>query len=663
MTDIKQYLLLFRKWLWLLVAGALLGGAAGYLISLYQPTVYETATKIMVSRSLDQEGQTYYFFNEIQLAKTYAQLINTGPILLALSDRLGYPVSKDQIDVKQIAESLLLELTVQDSSPQRAAQIANSLVEVFIEYNDSLQSSRYQASEDSLKSQIAQVEGQVSDLQAEMSQISEKSLETQKQQVSERILQIEGQLNSSENQIIQIEKELQNFFPAPLITNTPVPFWQKPTSTPAPQPTPTLSPDNEIKYKVLQLRLDQLNDLRNLYKDVYANLLVLDTNGGNTDPALRQQQLQTTLALYQQIYTNLLSSYENVRLARLRSTPNVVQIESAPVPNNPIQPQPSRNVLLGAMVGFLLTGMLAFTIEFLDDTLKTPEDVTHYLRVPVIGLIGEMERQRGKDKSRGAGVYVIEKPLSPIAESFRTLRTNLDFASVDKPVKTLLITSTGPAEGKSTVAVNLAAVMAQGERRVILVDTDLRRPSVHQILGISNRKGLSDLFRDQTKLSSVISTWGEPPFAVVTSGGLPPNPTELLESERMTRIMNELKEKADIIIVDSPPTIVADPIAMSAKLDGVLLVIEPGKTKIGGAQVLMEQMNRAGARVLGVVLNPISRKHMHYYSKYQYYTAYYNGRTYDRYFSKNGGNKRKASSNDANHPETPSEEKTSTPTE
>jgi capsular exopolysaccharide synthesis family protein len=336
----------------------------------------------------------------------------------------------------------------------------------------------------------------------------------------------------------------------------------------------------------------------------------------------------------------------------------VVQIEVATVPEKPIKPQPVRNVLLGAFVGFFLAGMLAFTIEFLDDTIKTPEDVTNFLRVPVIGLIGQMERQHKKDGSRSATIYVSENPLSPITESFRTLRTNLDFSGVDKPIKTLLITSTGPGEGKSTVAMNLAAVMAQGERKVILVDADLRRPSAHRFLGIANRRGLTDLFREQTKLSSVISTWGNPPFVVITSGGLPPNPTELLESEKMTRILNELKEKSDIIIIDSPPTVVADPIVLSAKTDGVLLVIEPGKTKIGSAQVLMEHMNRAGARILGVVLNPISRRQMRYSGKYQYYTAYYTSRTYDGHLSKNGSNKRKHNASDAEQPPVQNEEKT-----
>jgi Mrp family chromosome partitioning ATPase len=130
---------------------------------------------------------------------------------------------------------------------------------------------------------------------------------------------------------------------------------------------------------------------------------------------------------------------------------------------------------------------------------------------------------------------------------------------------------------------------------------------------------------------NVISSWGNPPIDVILSGDLPPNPAELLESEKMTRILAELKDEADILIADSPPAIVADPIALSAKMDGVLLIVEPGKTKIGAAQVLLEQFHRAGARIIGVVLNPVSHKRSHYYTKYHYYTSYYYSRSYDRY--------------------------------
>jgi capsular exopolysaccharide synthesis family protein len=652
MVEIRQYLLLARKWLWLIVAGAVIGAGIGYIISLYQPTIYQTSTKIMVSRGLDQDQQTYYFFNEVQLAKTYSQLLNTGPLLDQLSQKLGYQVSKKQVLVKQVTDSLLIDLSVQDSDPQRAADIANGLVTVFIEYNNNLQAVRYQTSEESLQTQITQVQNQIQELQKEMSQISEATLQTQRQEVNARIGQIEKQLNDSESQIIQVEKDLAGFFPAPLVTFTPAPYWREPTSTPVPVPTPTLSPSDETKFKELQLRLDQLKGLRDLYKSVYAQLLVMDDNSGASDPKLRSDQIQTALALYQQIYSNLLSNYENVRLARLRSTPNITQVEVAAVPESPIQPKPLQNMLLGLLGGSMLMAAIAFAIEFLDDTLKTPEDVNQHLHLPVIGLIGEMDRPKPRVKEDKKvvtpGVFVAENPLSPVTEAFRTLRTNIDFAAVDKPIKTLLVTSTSPSEGKSTISTNLAAILAQGDRKVVLVDADLRRPSVHRYLGIPNRKGMSDLFRDQTKLSNVISTWGNPPFAVITSGGLPPNPTELLESEKMESILLELKEKSDIVIVDSAPAIVADPIALSARIDAVLLVIEPGKTKIDAAQVLMEQFLRAGARVIGVVLNPISRRRAHYYSKYRYYTTYYYySQDYNRYLNKNGSSRRKKNSNGA----------------
>jgi non-specific protein-tyrosine kinase len=224
---------------------------------------------------------------------------------------------------------------------------------------------------------------------------------------------------------------------------------------------------------------------------------------------------------------------------------------------------------------------------------------------------------------------VANNPLSPISEGFRSLRTNLEFAAIDKPIRTLQITSSSPSEGKSTIAINLAAVVAQGDRRVLLVDADLRKPALHDYLGLSNRRGLVDVMRDPEMLDEVINELEEPKLKVVTSGKQPPNPAELLASERMDQILAELMEIADLVIIDTPPAIISDPIALSAKVDGVLVVIEPGKTKIGAAQVLMEQLNRAGARVLGAVLNPVSRRSSHYYSKYNYYsTNYYHSKGY-----------------------------------
>ena len=205
-----------------------------------------------------------------------------------------------------------------------------------------------------------------------------------------------------------------------------------------------------------------------------------------------------------------------------------------------------------------------------------------------------------------------------MAETFRTLRTNLEFASVDKPLKTILVTSPGASEGKTTVATNLAAVMAQANKRVILLEGDLRRPRVHRALGMTNQIGISDVFRGQMDIRDVARYSKVKDLAVITSGSLPPNPAELLASARMSHILARLVESAWIVIIDSPPFVVTDSTVLASKVDGVLLVIQPGKTHAEAAKTMIAQLDRAGAHVVGVVLNRVSRKISSYYGYYRY---------------------------------------------
>jgi capsular exopolysaccharide synthesis family protein len=616
--EIRQILLLIRKWLWLAILGAVLGGAATYIFSSRQPEIYQASSRVMVSAVPDETGvSTYYINNDLKRTTTYAQLIAAKPVLEETGEKLGFELNKELISVRQLPDSLLLEVIVNDSDPERAALIANSLIEVFIEYNEALQERRFESSELSLQTQISTVEEQIAAIESELSKIDEQTEETLLAATEQRLEELKEQMDAADDEIIKLEQQLIQFIP-PQLPTAPVP-GDGSAATATPAPTPTIAPERYAEYLDIRQQLDQWTTLRNLYKETYVGLLV---SGNDTSDAAdindaRQNQLQATLALYQQIYTNLLNNYEAIRLARLRSTPNVVQIEPASIPEEPIQPQPLRDMLLGAVSGALLMGVIAFVIEFLDDSLKTPEDIQNHLGVPVIGFIGEMDQ----NNNVRTGVYVAENPLSPITDSFRTLRTNLEFASVDKAIKTLLITSTQPYEGKTTLAVNLSVIMSQGGKGVILVDTDLRQPSIHRYLNIANRVGLSNAFVKQLNVSEIITQWGNPKISVITSGSLPPNPTELISSAKMDQILGELREKADIVILDAPPGIVADPIVLASKVDGVVVVIEPGKTKIDAAEVLMEQLERAGAKVVGAVMNPISRRRAHYYSKYSYYST------------------------------------------
>jgi capsular exopolysaccharide synthesis family protein len=343
----------------------------------------------------------------------------------------------------------------------------------------------------------------------------------------------------------------------------------------------------------------------------------MDTAGSDS---IRLEQLQKTLDLYQGIYVNLLNNLETLRLARLQNTPNIVQIEPAAVPDEPIRPRPLMNTALAGVVGLMLAAGIIFLVEYLDDTLKTMEDVERILGVPVIGYIAQLQHNSNNDKS----LYVMRQPRSPVTEAFRLLRTNLEFASVDRPIRRLLVTSTAPNEGKTTIAVNLAAVIAQGGRKVVVVDADLRRPKLHRFLGLPNQFGLSDLFRAHMNLSTVSQPVpGLENVSAITSGSLPPNPSELLGSLKMDHILEEAQRGADVVILDSPPSLVADVQILAAKVDAVIMVLHPGHTQADAAAATMEQLKRAGARVVGVVLNRIPRHRADYYGGYRHYSPYY----------------------------------------
>jgi non-specific protein-tyrosine kinase len=217
----------------------------------------------------------------------------------------------------------------------------------------------------------------------------------------------------------------------------------------------------------------------------------------------------------------------------------------------------------------------------------------------------------------------LAEPRSQVAEAFRSLRTNIQFASVDHPLRTLLVTSPTPAEGKSTVAANLSVVLAQGGKRVALIDADLRRPRVHKLLGVSNSLGMSELFvKDHVALNGSLQPTEAPDLMALTSGGLPPNPAELLGSEKMAEIIRQVGMQVELVVIDSPPVIaVTDSSVLAPRVDGVLLVFKPGVTRLGAARQTVEQLQRLGANLLGVVLNDVDLRRSGYYYKSYYHSS------------------------------------------
>jgi len=204
-------------------------------------------------------------------------------------------------------------------------------------------------------------------------------------------------------------------------------------------------------------------------------------------------------------------------------------------------------------------------------------------------------------------LITVADPRSPVSEAYRTLRTNLDFSSLDKPIKTMLVTSAGPEEGKSTVLANLAVITAQTGRKVILVDCDLRRPTLHYIFNLKNDVGLTTMVVDDAAMESPpLQDTGVEGLQLVSSGPLPPNPSELLGSRRMGDIIADLLERADVVLFDAPPVVaVTDAAVLATKVDGVLLVVNAGGTKRDYARAAKARLEKVNANLLGAVLNNV----------------------------------------------------------
>ena len=603
--ELKQYLYIVRKWLWLIILGMILGGVIAFTFSYLEEPIHRSTAKVLISQASRDQVSDYGYLSGQQLVSTYSELLLTSSVLNEASERIDYSISSGAIAVHQVGDTNILAVRAEDSSPDRAALIANTIIEVLVEQNEQLQAGRFTASEESLSSQIQVVQDQITALQSEIENETEENIQNQQ-------ANIENQISTLQNDIVAIQLEIFNL--------------QQVEKTSPWVPTPTLSTEALSEINQLQLDLEQKQGMLNLYEGLYFNLISSDSLGATliTDNNSSVTQYQSTLALYQQIYANLLQDYEATRLSRLENTTTVVSVEPA-VPNyNPIQPQPISSSLLGIVVGIIFAAGIVFFVEYLDDTVKSPEEINRVANIPTIGLIPNINTasMNGHTPTK---VFSMINPRSPTAEAFRSLRTNIEFASVAQPLKSLVITSSGPQEGKSTVAANLAAILVQGGKKVFLIDADMRRPYIHQFFKFENRVGLSEYFRDEVKLKDTFHYVDETNrFITIPSGKLPPNPAELLNSEKMEKLIATLTAHSDYVILDSPPLAVTDPVVLASKADGVLFIVRPTVTKLHGVTTSLNQLDRAQSRIIGIVMNNITKQSTYDYQRYcpsSYYEA------------------------------------------
>jgi non-specific protein-tyrosine kinase len=364
-----------------------------------------------------------------------------------------------------------------------------------------------------------------------------------------------------------------------------------------------------------------------------------DANG----QPIRNDQFTAELSIATGLYTALASQLEQLRVNEQLEVGSGRVVQVAVIDARKVSPQPLRNGVLGAAVGLILGLGMAFLVEYLDNTIKSTEEAERLFGAPVLGHIPAEHFEKGESRR----LTIVTHPGSPSAEAYRVLRNSLDFINFQHDIKTLLVTSAAPGEGKSTVAANLAAGLAQTGKKVVLVSCDFRRPTTEQFFDIRNMMGLSDVLTGRNSLKAALQRPREEELLVLTSGKMPPNPSELLGSQKMKELVESLEEWADWVIIDSPPLLaVADPASVARWADGVLIVTRGGTSTREAAKKARELLEKVGARVMGVVVwglqEPGSGGGYGYY-----YDTYYGSYHYGGYYTdqNQGRSKKKSMSN------------------
>jgi len=527
--DLRQYLRLIGRWSWLILLAAFLAGLSAFIVSQQMQPVYQASTTIIVSEApATQVGEAYTaLLTSQRLAQTYAEMMVKKPVLNEVVANLELAINlddlHDMITVQSVRDTQLIDVAIEDTNPQRAADIANEIVVVFGAQNQAMQEARYASTKERLMLQLEEIQQKIAEFEASIAALGESEAQ-----------------------------------------------------------------------------------------------------------AIERSRLELSLIQSQQTYTNTMQSYEQVNLAEVETISNVVQVEIADAPEIPIRPRILMNTALASVVGAMMAVGSIFLIEALDDTIRNIDQVNQILKLPVLGMIRKMEES-------DAPITAVQ-PRAPASEDFRSLRTNIQFASVDYPLTTILVTSPTPGDGKTTVAINLSIILAQSGKKITLLDTDLRRPRIHHQLKISNRWGLTSLFMNEDiYLESVLRKNNSTGLTVITSGVLPPNPAELLASDKMYQLISNIKTESDVVIFDSPPlTAVTDAAVLSKHVDGVILVLSLGRTRLAAAQQAVKQLQQVGANILGVVVNNIRS------TKSPYHYVYASEYSDENYFRHKPENKIKA---------------------
>ena len=701
--DFRAYWRTIRKRWPFVVLAVIVGTAVAFVFTYRQPKIYESTCQVIIepmapqilpgAKDVVELGTGTYWANK-EFYETQYRIIQSTAVGQRTAEKLGLQYDPDfgvpgpnrnladlgralvgQVSVKPLKDSRVALISVSDRKPERAALIANTLADTYIEHNLDYKLEGARTAMAWLAEQEAELKNQLESSEMKLYRFKKDrnllavSMDDKQSMLSQNLTSVNAKLTELRIHILEqdakrrmIERARNNISEEETLPEIR-----------------TNGPISTLRSLFVQLE-KEYSDLSSKYGADHPKMKAITAQIESTKKAY-QQEIDGVLASFQKSYEQMIDNerslkammekekneaielskieidYKPLQRAADQNTKmyglvasrqkeiditgpirsnNVRVLERATVPGVPVRPRPLQNLMIGLLLGLGTGVALAFVIEALDNTLKTQADVEQFLGVSVLGLVpvigvGAAEAAQENDHLRERDLGVFLDPKSIAAECCRSIRTNILFMSPDRPLRTMVITSPSPQEGKTTTAINLGVTMAEAGSRVLIIDTDMRRPRLHRSFGVPNQTGISTVMVGKATISEAVKRTDVPNLDVLPCGPVPPNPSELLHTERFAAVLAECGKLYDRVILDSPPTsAVTDPAVLGNLSDGVVLVVKAGETTRESAMHARRQLAGAKARLIGVVVNAIDFSNPAYGYDYYYRNYYRYGYTYGR---------------------------------
>ncbi|MGB3112016.1 MAG: polysaccharide biosynthesis tyrosine autokinase [Candidatus Omnitrophota bacterium] len=616
--DIREYLRVLYERRWLIISITLIICTLSLMRSFMLKPVYQATTRILIEREgpkvvkMDEvapvsfAGREYYQ-TQYKILKSHAVAEKVDKALggykpwgewagrrirkkeKPLSDEDRISALLNRIEIKPIPNTQLVEISADDVDPAFSAKIANLWAAAYIEY---ILDAKYDATKYAsgwLQGKIKEAKKNLEIAEANLQQCRRENNiiapESENVEVLSDLLKRKAELEIELTEKLEYLKEKH-----PEVIGLKSELASVNSKITGETNTEILSKDKEIQYNILK-------------REVESN---------------------------KQIYESLLKRIKEMEVTGELKTTNVRVIDKATIPKTPARPNKKFDLLIALFMGLFGGSGLAFLFENLDQSVKTPEDIKNYIKLPALASIA-IPREEDEIAIQPE-MITSKKPRSTISEAYRSLRTSIMFTAVEHKRKSLIFTSSGPQEGKTTSAINLAIVMAQAGEKTILLDADLRQPKIEKNFNITSEHGMTEVLAGTEELDKVIRKTEIPNLEIITCGSLPPNPSELLGSKKMDDLLEELEKRYDRVIIDTPPVLaVTDAVVLSGKVDGTIVVVRAGETNRNAVLKTKEILTTVhSSNLIGVVLNMVetTRSGGHYYY-YHYY-----GKKYGHYGEK-----------------------------